>query len=121
MSKKKVLVSYPLGLEGLKELTARFDVNVLKRSVKSKEELIEAVKGCHGILAAGIDVDGEVMDAAPQLEIISVYGAGYDNVDIEAATNRGIVVTNIPDTVTDSTAELTMGLMLSGNAPYSGM
>lgn len=113
MSKKKVLVSYPLGLEGLKELTARFDVNVLKRSVKSKEELTEAVKGCHGILAAGIDVDGEVMDAAAELEIISVYGAGYDNVDIEAATNRGIVVTNIPDTVTDSTAELTMGLMLS--------
>ena len=45
--------------------------------------------------------------------MISVFGSGYDNVDIKAATNRGIIVTNIPDTVTDAAAELTMGLIIS--------
>ena len=65
------------------------------------------------MIAAGINVDEEIMDAAPELKIISVYGAGYDNVDTKAATARGIVVTNIPDVVTDSTAEITLGLMLS--------
>ena len=65
------------------------------------------------MIAAGINVDEEIMDAAPELKIISVYGAGYDKVDTKAATARGIVVTNIPDVVTDSTAEITLGLMLS--------
>jgi len=114
MSRKKVLITYPLGQEGFEELNARFDVTVMKRSGgKSKPELLEAVGSCHGMIAAGINVDKEIMDAAPELRIISVYGAGYDNVDIKAATDRKIVVTNIPDVVTDSTAEITLGLMLS--------
>lgn len=113
MNKKKILVSYPLQKEGLQELINRFDVTVLGKPITTKAELQKAIRGCRGILAAGVDIDGEVMDAAPELEMISVYGAGYDNIDVKAATNRGIVVTNIPDTVTDSTAEITLGLMLS--------
>jgi len=113
MSRKKILVSYPLKPEGLEELMARFDVRIPDKGTASKSGLLEAVQGCHGILAAGMVIDEEVMDAAPELKIISVYGAGYDDVDVKAATERGIVVTNIPDTVTDSTAEITLGLMLS--------
>ncbi|NLU35723.1 MAG: dihydrofolate reductase [Clostridiales bacterium] len=114
MGRKKVLITYPLGQEGFEELKAGFDVTMMERSGgRFKPELLKAVKGCHGMIAAGINVDEEIMDAAPELKIISVYGAGYDNVDTKAATARGIVVTNIPDVVTDSTAEITLGLMLS--------
>lgn len=114
MGRKKVLITYPLGQEGFEELKAGFDVTMMERSGgRFKPEVLKAVKGCHGMIAAGINVDEEIMDAAPELKIISVYGAGYDNVDTKAATARGIVVTNIPDVVTDSTAEITLGLMLS--------
>ena len=114
MGRKKVIITYPLGQEGFEELKAGFDVTMMERSGgRFKPELLKAVKGCHGMIAAGINVDEEIMDAAPELKIISVYGAGYDNVDTKAATARGIVVTNIPDVVTDSTAEITLGLMLS--------
>jgi phosphoglycerate dehydrogenase-like enzyme len=77
MSRKKVLVSHPLDKEGLKDLTAQFDVNILQRSDKSKKKLLELVRECHGILTAGMTVDEEVMDAATELKIISVCGAGY--------------------------------------------
>ncbi|HHT65875.1 MAG TPA: hypothetical protein GX017_07275 [Clostridiales bacterium] len=113
MNQKRVLISYPLELDGLHELVEKFDVRILDRPVTAKAELREAIRGCHGILAAGVDMDEEIMDAAPELEIISAYGAGYDNIDVRAATNRGIVVTNVPDAVTDATAEIALGLMLS--------
>jgi lactate dehydrogenase-like 2-hydroxyacid dehydrogenase len=111
MNQKRVLISYPLELDGLHELVEKFDVRILDRPVTAKAELREAIRGCHGILAAGVDMDEEIMDAAPELEIISAYGAGYDNIDVRAATNRGIVVTNVPDAVTDATAEIALGLM----------
>jgi glyoxylate reductase len=113
MNRKKILVTYPLLPEGLQELKKQFDVYVYENGWMPKSDLLKAVGDCAGIIAAGVDVDEEVMDAAPELEIISVFGAGYDNVDIRAATGRGIVVTNIPDVVADATAEVTMGLMLS--------
>jgi phosphoglycerate dehydrogenase-like enzyme len=64
------------------------------------------------VLAAG-KLPGDVIRAGKKLRIIANYGAGYDSVDIAAAAACGVPVTNIPETVTDATAELTIGLMLA--------
>jgi glyoxylate reductase len=58
-------------------------------------------------------IDSELMDAAPKLKIVANYAVGYDNIDVDAATERGIVVTNTPDVLTDATAELAWALLFA--------
>lgn len=59
------------------------------------------------------EVDGAVMDAAPQLQIVANVAVGYNNIDVEAASERGIVVTNTPDVLTETTADLAFALLLA--------
>jgi lactate dehydrogenase-like 2-hydroxyacid dehydrogenase len=67
-----------------------------------------------GLVALGTStVTAEFMAQLPALEIISVFGVGYDGIDIQAARKRGIVVTNTPDVLTDDVADLCLGLILS--------
>jgi len=61
----------------------------------------------------GVKITRELMESAPKLKIIANYGVGYNNIDVAAATERGIQVTNTPDSVTEPTAELALGLMLA--------
>lgn len=76
-------------------------------------ELVELLPGCHGYIA-GLDyVDRAALDAADQLKIIARYGAGVDRVDLAAAKEKGIMVTNTPGANTVSVAELAIGLMLA--------
>jgi glyoxylate reductase len=80
------------------------------------EELLKNISGVDAILSLLRDkIDGDVMDAAgPQLKLISNYAVGFDNIDIEAATKRGIVVTNTPsDEVNEAVAEHTWALILA--------
>lgn len=65
------------------------------------------------IAASQLRYTGEVMDACPQLKLIARTGIGVDNVDLDAATARGIVVTNTPDGPTESTAEHTVAMLLA--------
>lgn len=85
--------------------------------VHSKEELIAALKKekPDAVLSLLTDkIDGDVLDAAPQLKIISNYAVGFDNIDLEAAKRRNILVSNTPsDWVSDSVAEHTFALMLA--------
>ncbi|MBU0572769.1 D-glycerate dehydrogenase [Patescibacteria group bacterium] len=81
-----------------------------------EEELVEKVRDADALLTLLTDrIDGSLMDAAgPQLKIISNYAVGFDNVDIKAATDRGIVVTNTPSNeVNEAVAEHTWALILS--------
>jgi lactate dehydrogenase-like 2-hydroxyacid dehydrogenase len=67
-----------------------------------------------GLVALGTStVAGEFIAQLPALEIISVFGVGYDGIDIQAAHKRGVVVTNTPDVLTDDVADLCLGLILS--------
>lgn len=84
--------------------------------VLSREELSEKVKGVDGLLCLLTDkIDAELMDAAgAQLKVISNYAVGFDNVEVEAATKRGIIITNTPsDEVNEAVAEHTWALILS--------
>lgn len=74
-------------------------------------EKVRHVRGLYTLLTERIDE--EVMEAAPNLKIIANMAVGYDNIDVEKATERGIMVTNTPDVLTESTADLTFALILS--------
>ena len=79
-----------------------------------REELLRNVAGIEGLLLFGVDkFDSTAMDSAPRLKVIANIAVGYDNIDIEAATKRGIKVSNTPGVVTDSTADLAFALMLA--------
>ena len=76
------------------------------------EELREMIRDADAVVAGGA-MPAEIIGAAEKLKIIANYGAGYDRVDIDAAAARGIPVTNIPEAVTDVTAEIAIALMLA--------
>ncbi len=80
------------------------------------EILRERVSECEGLLSLLTDrIDAELIAAAPKLRAISNYAVGTDNVDLAAATARGIQVGNTPDVLTDSTADLAVSLMLASS------
>ncbi len=78
----------------------------------SMEDLCALIPDADAVVACGA-LPAEVIQRGGKLKIIANYGAGYDAVDIAQAAKQGIPVTNLPDTVTDATAELTLGLMLA--------
>jgi glyoxylate reductase len=81
----------------------------------SRDELLERVAGKDGLMLMLTDrVDDELLEAAgPQLRIVADYAVGVDNIDLEACRRRGIVVSNTPDVLTETTAELTIALILA--------
>jgi len=79
----------------------------------SSSQLQELVRGFDGFIAGVDAIDRAVIDAADRLRVISRYGVGVDNVDLAAAREKGIVVTNTPGANSASVAELTIGLLLS--------
>ena len=79
-----------------------------------REELLAAVPGVEALVSMLVDrVDGELVDAAgPSLRVVANVAVGYDNVDVAACRERGIVVTNTPGVLTDATADIAMSLIL---------
>ena len=111
---EKVLVTREIPDAGLSVLE-RFDVTVLSESRPGREELLEAVSGAAGILATVTEkIDAELMDAAgDELKVVANMAVGYDNVDLEAANERGVVVTNTPEVLNETTADTAFMLMLA--------
>jgi glyoxylate reductase len=81
-----------------------FERQVLLQSIKDKDGLISMITDT---------IDEEVLDNAPSLKMIAHFGVGYNNIDVKAATVRGILVSNTPGVLTDATAELAFALILS--------
>jgi len=102
-------------LEQLKQKGYEVILNEFDRPV-TEEELITGVKGVDGLISLLTEkIDGDLMDlAGPNLKIISNYAVGFDNINIDDATKRGIVVTNTPcNEVNEAVAEHTWALILS--------
>jgi glyoxylate reductase len=79
-----------------------------------REAMLARVGDKQGLLSMITDaVDGELLDLAPGLRIVANFGVGYNNIDVAAAAQRGIMVTNTPDVLTDATADLTWALLLA--------
>jgi D-3-phosphoglycerate dehydrogenase len=85
---------------------------VLLEKYTEKSQLLDAVKEVEAIIIRSDIVDAEVLDAAKKLKIVVRAGAGYDNVDLEAATAHGVVVMNTPGQNSNAVAELALGLMV---------
>jgi D-3-phosphoglycerate dehydrogenase len=102
------------GLEILRENIANVEVNT-QDHILSRDELLEKVKGLDGLLPLLTDkIDEEVMDTAgEQLKIIANHAVGFDNIDVNAATERGIMVTNTPGVLTDATSDHAWALLFS--------
>jgi glyoxylate reductase len=116
MSKPKVFVTRVIPDKGLELVKDFCDVDVWEGELPpSRAELLKRVQGVDGLLCLLTDkIDGEVLDAAgEQLQVISNFAVGYDNIDVSAATVRKIPVGNTPDVLTDSTADFAFTLMLS--------
>ncbi|MCM8770690.1 MAG: phosphoglycerate dehydrogenase [Candidatus Omnitrophica bacterium] len=110
----KILVSDPLSEEGLKILKEVNDFQVDVKTGLKPEELKEAIKDYDALLVrSSTKVTKDIIAAANRLKIIGRAGVGLDNVDLEAATQKGIIVMNTPAGNTISTAEHTMSLILS--------
>jgi D-3-phosphoglycerate dehydrogenase len=108
----KVLVSDSLAEEGVKRLLSGADVDVITNL--SPEELIEKIKDYDAlVIRSGTKVTADVIKAANRLKVIGRAGVGIDNVDVEAATKRGIIVLNTPGGNTISAAEHTIAMMLA--------
>jgi glyoxylate reductase len=99
----------------LDRLRASHDVDVwTERLPPSYEELSARAAEVEGLLALLTDrVDAALIEHCPRLRVISNYAVGYDNIDIDAATARGIAVGNTPDVLTEATADLTWALLLA--------
>ena len=79
----------------------------------TREDLIKAIAGTNALIVRSDKVDADVMDAgAPDLKVIVRAGAGYDNIDLKAATERGICVMNTPGQNSNAVAELVFGMMV---------
>jgi len=111
---EKVLVTREIPEAGLRLLEG-FDVSVLFERPPERDELLEAVSGANGVLSTATEkMDGEVMDAAGRgLEVIANMAVGYDNIDVQAASERGIVVTNTPGVLDETTADVAFLLVLA--------
>jgi lactate dehydrogenase-like 2-hydroxyacid dehydrogenase len=99
----------------LERLRDRHEVEVWEAgSPPARAELLAAARPAHGLLALLTDeIDRELIEACPELRAISNYAVGVDNVDVGAATARGIPVGHTPEVLTDSTADLAVALMLA--------
>ena len=98
---------------GIKEIIekAGFELALLEKYTE-KSQLLAAVADVDAIIIRSDKIDAEVMDAAKNLKIVVRAGAGYDNVDLEAATARNIVVMNTPGQNANAVAELVLGLLV---------
>ena len=74
---------------------------------------LEALKDADALVAGMERIDGELLGRAPRLRIVARFGVGYDNVDVEACTRRGVYVTYTPDVLSGAVADLTWGLIIA--------
>lgn len=88
-------------------------INLQDRAM-TRAELLAGVADVEGLLCVVTDlVDAQLMEAAPNLKVISNHAVGYDNIDVAEATRRGIWVANTPDVLTETTADLAFALLLA--------
>ncbi len=110
-----VAVTFRISDAGLRYLRDDYTVRIWPGDLPpSPDELDVLLDGAVGALTHGANkVDGNVLDRHPNLRVVSNYAVGYDNIDVPAATARGVAVCNTPDVLTQATAELAFSLMLA--------
>jgi D-3-phosphoglycerate dehydrogenase len=98
---------------GIREVVEQGGHELVLVEKGTKQDMINAVKDCAGLIVRSDKVDKEVFDAAPQLKVVVRAGAGYDNIDLDEATKHGVCVMNTPGQNANAVAELVFGMLVS--------
>jgi len=114
MSLPKVYITRPLPAKAVARLAARYDVKMRPEDAPlDPAQLAESCREIEGLMATGVRVSEDVVAQAPRLRAIANVGVGYDNIDVAACTRRRIPVTNTPDVLTETTADLAFALLMA--------
>jgi len=115
MNKPKILIARAVFPEVIARLEQHFDVESNQPDETwSKAELIQRLQGKAGAFTTGGDrIDGEVLAACPELKICANMAVGYNNFDIDAMTAAGVLATNAPDVLTETTADFGFALLMA--------
>jgi glyoxylate reductase len=115
MPKPKVFVTRRIPAAGLDRIRAACDAEVWPEpSPPPRDVLLDRAAEAEGIVSLLTDaMDVPLMEAAPRLRVISNFAVGYDNIDVPAATERGIAVGNTPEVLTDATADMAFCLLIA--------
>jgi glyoxylate reductase len=113
--KPSVFITRILPEPGLRLLRGRFDLTIFgKPAPIDRETLKQGVRESDALICLLSDrIDAEIMDHGSRLKIVANYAVGYNNIDIEAARERNIMVTNTPGVLTNATAELAFALIIT--------
>jgi D-3-phosphoglycerate dehydrogenase len=110
--KYRVLVAEKISAEGVEKLKEHFEVDAFDSM--SRDDLVGGIGVYDGLVVrSGTKVDAEVIELAGNLKVIGRAGIGVDNIDVEAATRKGIMVANVPESNIISAAEHTLAMMMS--------
>lgn len=103
------------GIQKLKEAGFDIEINEEGRALSKKEIIETLTTGQHDALLSMLTdtIDKEVLSASPNLKIVANYAVGYDNIDLEAAKEAGVTITNTPGVLTNAVAEHTIALMFA--------
>ena len=115
MAKPKVFVSRIIPDRGLKKVLDACDAEVWQDELPPPPDvLLQKTRNCEGLLSLLTDkIDGAFLDACPKLKVVANIAVGFDNIDIPAATERGVIVGNTPGVLTDTTADFAWTLMMA--------
>jgi glyoxylate reductase len=115
MPKLKVYVTRELPERGLEIIKKYFDTEIWTQyAPPPKKVIIEKAKNVDALASLLSDkIDAEVFDAAPNLKIVAQMAVGFDNIDVQEATRRGIYVTNTPEVLSDTTADFAWALLMA--------
>lgn len=103
----------PVAVEGIKQVIEEGGHELVLVEKGTKADMIAAVKDCAGLIVRSDKVDEEVFAAAPQLKVVVRAGAGYDNINLAAATAHGVCVMNTPGQNSNAVAELVFGMLVT--------
>lgn len=113
MAKPKVFVTKKLPAEVLDFLAGHCELDVWEeKAPPTREQLMERVADAEGLLTSGYRIDEELLDRAPKLKVVSNFSVGYNNFDLAAMKQRGVIGTNTPDVLNETVADLTFSLIL---------
>lgn len=96
-----------------KEVAEQYGVDLVLAQATTQDEVIAAAADADGIVVQYARIDAEVLDALPRLKSIGRYGVGVDTIDVDAATARGVAVSNVPDYGTEAVSDHAIGLALA--------
>ena len=115
MTKLKIVVARAIFPEIIAKLAERFDVvSNPSDELWSKAQLIEKLQGAHGVFTTGGErIDAELLAACPDLKICANMAVGYNNFDVPAMTAAGVLATNAPDVLTETTADFGFALLMA--------